>query len=86
MTDAFVRDSVERVVLADVGGTNVRFAVLTGNVLGPIEHMAVRDHARFTDALAFFMARQIEHAEIRSAIFAVAGVVEGERCVLTNNL
>ena len=67
----------EGVVLADVGGTNVRFAVLTGGVLGPIEHMAVRDHQRFTDALAIFMARQTERAAIRSAIFAVAGVVKG---------
>jgi len=85
MTDASVRDSADRVVLADVGGTNVRFAVLTGNVLGPIAHMAVRDNARFNDALAIFMARQAKKPAIRSAIFAVAGVVEGERCALTNN-
>lgn len=85
MNNAPARDSVERVVLADVGGTNVRFAVLTGNVLGPIEHMAVRDHARFTDALAVFMARQTEYGAIRSAILGVAGVVEGDRCALTNN-
>ena len=85
MTNASAHDSVEHIVLADVGGTNVRFAVLTGNVLGPIEHMAVRDHERFTDALAAFMVRQSERAAIRSAIFAVAGVVAGERCALTNN-
>jgi glucokinase len=59
--------------------------VLTGNVLGPIEHMAVRDHASFADALAIFLARQLERASIRHAIFAVAGVVEGDRCTLTNN-
>jgi glucokinase len=85
VTDASVRNPSERVVLADVGGTNVRFAVLTGNELGPIEHMAVRDHARFADALGVFMARQTERTVIRSAVFAVAGVVEGERCALTNN-
>jgi hypothetical protein len=38
----------------------MRFAVLTGGALGPIEHMAVRDHARFIDALAIFMARQTD--------------------------
>src|SRR5271169_1869240 len=69
MTDASVRNA-ERVVLADVGGTNVRFAVLTGNAPGPIEHMAVSDHERFIDALAAFMARQTERAAIRCAIFA----------------
>jgi glucokinase len=79
------RDNAVSVVLADVGGTNVRFAVLTGGALGPIEHMAVRDHARFIDALAIFMARQADRAVIRNAIFAVAGVVTGERCALTNN-
>ena len=85
MTDAFEHDRVGHVVLADIGGTNVRFAVLTGNELGPIEHMAVRDHARFADALAAFLARQTQRAAIRSAIFAAAGVVEGDRCALTNN-
>lgn len=85
MTDAFEHDRVGHVVLADVGGTNVRFALLTGNELGPIEHMAVRDHARFADAFASFLARQTQRAAIRSAVLAVAGVVTGERCALTNN-
>lgn len=85
MSNASALHGDNSVVLADVGGTNVRFAVLTGNVLGPIEHMAVRDHACFTDALAIFMTRQTERAPIRDAIFAVAGVVERERCALTNN-
>lgn len=85
MTDASTRGASERFVLADVGGTNVRFTVQTGNVLGPIAHLAVRDYACFADALGDFMAGQTEPAAIRSAIFAVAGVVEGERCALTNN-
>ena len=85
MTDAPDRASGASVVLADVGGTNVRFALLTGGALGPIAHMAVRDHQRFSDALAAFMARQTERAAIRSAIFAVAGVVAQDRCALTNN-
>jgi glucokinase len=85
MADASDHDGVDGVVLADVGGTNVRFAVLTGGMLGPIEHMAVRDYQKFADALASFMARQTEGAAIRSAIFAVAGVVVGERCALVNN-
>lgn len=86
MTETSDRDDGEAVVLADVGGTNVRFALLTDGVVGAIEHMAVRDHRHFADALANFMARQTEREAIRCAIFAVAGVVEGERCALTNNL
>jgi glucokinase len=85
MTDRSERDNAGGVVLADIGGTNARFALLRGGVLGPIEHMAVRDHARFIDALAIFMAGQTDRAAIRKAIFAVAGVVTGERCALTNN-
>lgn len=85
MTSAPARADAERVVLADVGGTNVRFAVLAGGVLGPIAHMAVGEHAQFADALAAFLSHQLERSSIRRAIFGVAGVVEGGRCALTNN-
>jgi len=73
------------VVLADVGGTNVRFAVLEDGKLGPVAHMAVADYQRFSDALAAFMARRADPRPIRHALFGVAGVVESERCALTNN-
>jgi glucokinase len=75
----------ERVLLADVGGTNARFAVLNGGVLGPIEHMKVAEHQKFADALGAFMARQADHATVSRALFGVAGVVERGRCALTNN-
>jgi len=85
MVDAFDRSGGESVVLADVGGTNVRFALLTDARLGRIEHIAVRDHPHFVDALAAFLARQTASAPIRNAVLGVAGVVAGERCALTNN-
>jgi glucokinase len=72
-------------VLADVGGTNVRFAVLSDGALGPIAHMAVADHREFGDGLAAFMAGRTDRSPIRHALFGVAGVVENERCALTNN-
>ncbi len=75
----------ERILLSDVGGTNVRFAVLADGVIGPIEHFAVARYARFSDALAAYLTRQNDSAAIRGALFAVAGVVDGERCLLTNN-
>jgi glucokinase len=77
---------VDGVVLADVGGTNVRFAVLEDGKLGPVAHMAVADYQRFSDALAAFMARRADPRPIRYALLGVAGVVESERCALTNNL
>jgi glucokinase len=78
-------DPAERVLLADVGGTNARFAVLTDGAVGPIAHMAVADYARFDDALAEFMASRTDRGAIRSAVFGVAGVVEDGRCPLTNS-
>jgi len=78
-------DRSDGVVLADVGGTNVRFAVLRGGTLGPIEHMIVADYGHFADALAAFMTRQGAGNARRRAVFGVAGAVEGERCRLTNN-
>ena len=78
-------DESDAVLLADVGGTNVRFAVLGRAGLGPIAHMAVDDYENFADGLAAFMARQPNSAAIRHAVFGVAGVVEEGRCALTNN-
>jgi glucokinase len=73
------------VILADVGGTNVRFAVLKNAVLSRIEHMAVSDYQNFADALAAYLSHRTDAGVIRRAVFAAAGVVEGERCALTNN-
>jgi glucokinase len=73
----------KRILLGDVGGTNVRFAVLMEGAPGAVAHMAVADYASFDDALAAFLAKQLE--PIGSAVFGVAGVVEGERCALTNS-
>ena len=72
-------------MLADVGGTNVRFAVLDRAGLGPVAHMAVNDYQNFADGLAAFMALQPNNTAIRYALFGVAGVVEDGRCALTNN-
>lgn len=75
----------DAVVLADVGGTNVRFAVLRGGTLGPVKRWAVADFPHFADALEAFLAQQPDRGTIRHALFGAAGVVEGERCPLTNN-
>lgn len=78
-------DESDAILLADVGGTNVRFAVLDRAGLGPVVHMAVNDYQNFTDGLAAFMALRPNNAAIRYALFGVAGVVEDGRCALTNN-
>lgn len=73
------------VILGDIGGTNARFAVLQDGVLGGIEHLKVAEYPHFADALDAFMARRDDRRPIRQALFGIAGVVEHERCALTNN-
>ena len=82
VTEADTRASF---VLADVGGTNVRFAVLAGSEFRGIEHLSVVDFPQFNDALAAFLSRRTDLGPIRYALFGVAGVVEGGRCTLTNS-
>jgi glucokinase len=75
----------DKALLADVGGTNARFAILAGDRLGPVDHVRVADYAQFGDALAGFLSRQMPGEPLCDALLAVAGTVEGDRCVLTNN-
>ena len=47
---------MDRTLLADIGGTNARFALLDRGVIGPIEHAKVSDYPTATDAIAAFLA------------------------------
>jgi glucokinase len=76
--------SPEHVLLADIGATNARFALLTNGTLGPVESLAVADHPHFTDAVKAFISQYGDGASIGGAVLAVAGPVKGERCILTN--
>lgn len=78
-----VDDSTNGILLADVGGTNVRFAVLHGTEVGPVTRLEVADHASLADAMAAYLA--VTAGTVQGAVLAVAGVVTGERCPLTNN-
>jgi glucokinase len=73
-----------RVLLADIGGTNARFAVLDRGDIGPIEHLKVADFSTAADAVAAYLARRGAPAPT-DAVFGVAGPVENNRCVLTNS-
>ena len=77
--------SIRKVLLADIGGTNARFAVLAGGTVGMITHMAVRDYGSFREALGVYLGGLPEVGEIRGAILAAAGVVQNDRCALTNS-
>ena len=77
--------AARKVLLADIGGTNARFALLAGGTVGMITHMAVSDYASFRHALGAYLGGVPEASEIRAAILAASGVVQNDRCALTNN-
>ena len=77
--------SIRKVLLADIGGTNARFAVLAGGTVGMVAHMAVRDYGSFREALGVYLGGLPESGKIRAAILAAAGVVQNGRCALTNS-
>jgi glucokinase len=76
-------DPAAQILLADIGATNARFALLRrGGDIGPVRTLAVADYPQFTAAVAAFLAG--EDASLAGAVLAVAGPVEGERAVMTN--
>jgi glucokinase len=76
--------SPEHVLLGDIGATNVRFALLSNGILGPIEWLTVAEFAQFADAVDAFLVRHCRHVSVPEALFAVAGPVADDRCMLTN--
>jgi glucokinase len=70
-------------LLADIGGTKARFAVLRDSQLGVVETLATRDYANATDAIRDFLGRRRDE-RFDSAVIAGAGPVQDGRCALTN--
>jgi glucokinase len=75
----------ERILLADIGGTNARFACLDGARLGPTASIAVEGHARFDQAVTAFLSRSGTRTTVSGAVLAVAGAVEKNRACITNS-
>lgn len=76
---------IDRVLLADIGGTNARFALLDGGKIGPVEHLKVADHPTVSDAISDFLSRQGAQKTTGAAILDVAGPIENNRVTLTNS-
>jgi glucokinase len=70
-------------LLADIGGTNARFALLDG-ALGPVIHLRVADYATCYDAVTAAIAQLGCAQPPASAVLAFAGPVDAERAVMTN--
>jgi len=72
-------------LLADIGGTNARFALAADEGVPVPVVLPVADHARFEDALETFLATQPEaRAGIGSCAIAAAGPVSDGTIRLTN--
>lgn len=75
--------SDKRILLADVGGTNARFALLGADgSLDAVEVLASADHASLSDAAGVYL-EETGAAPGRAAI-AVASPVLGDRITMTN--
>jgi len=74
----------ERVLLADIGGTNARFALMDRGVIGPIEHLKVVDFPTIADAITSFLSQQAGGPP-SAAVLDVAGTIEANRGMLTNS-
>jgi glucokinase len=75
----------EKILLGDIGGTTVRLAVLTGDAVGPIDHLAVAQYRSLIDAIEDFLGGRDDRNRIGAAVLDVAGPIEGGRCVLVNS-
>jgi glucokinase len=75
----------EKILLGDIGGTTARFAVLTGDILGPVDHLPVSQHRSMAHAVEHYLASQSECGRVGVAILGVAGPIENGRCTLVNS-
>ncbi len=85
MTAASTTQTTGKVLLADIGGTNARFALLADGSVGPVTHMAVSDYRSFGEALSAYLGRLPDAGPVRAAILAVPGAIKNGRCELTNS-
>jgi len=84
----------ERVLLADIGGTNARFALAEPDAPDPlmlesVREFAVADFPSLGDAARHYLdaiaPTPLDDAGIRSGVFAVAGRVDGDEARITNH-
>lgn len=71
-------------LLADIGATNARFALLEGSEIVVSETFAVADHASPVDAARAFLAGRAAGYHPQRALLAAAGPVNDGRIALTN--
>jgi glucokinase len=73
------------VLLADIGGTNARFALSDGVTIRPATNLQVAEHASLPHAIEKFLISSAAKGKIAAACLAVAGAVENNRSFITNS-
>lgn len=73
-----------KALLADIGGTNARFALLEGAVAGPPIVLGTADFPTVEDAVTAALARLAPSGSVEVAVLALAGPVAGATARLTN--
>ena len=82
MTHALYTDGPR--LLADIGGTNARFALEHGpGAIDSVRTLACAAHARFEDAARAYLAAQ--GVAVRHAVIAIANPVNGDLIKMTNH-
>ncbi len=82
MTDALYPDGPR--LLADIGGTNARFALEHGpGAIDGVRTLACVAYARFEDAVRAYLAAQ--GVAVRHAVIAIANPVDGDLIKMTNH-
>jgi glucokinase len=77
---------IVQALLADIGGTNARFALLRDGEIGPVEHVKVADYPTVIDAVTAFLLRLGVARPPGAAIFGIAGLITNNRVTLTNSV
>ncbi|TFW16378.1 glucokinase [Massilia arenosa] len=73
-------------LLADIGGTNARFALETGpGKVEAVDVLACADHATLADAVRAYLAPRAQYGQIRHAAIAIANPVDGDFVRMTNH-
>ncbi|WGD48583.1 glucokinase [Bradyrhizobium sp. CB1650] len=75
----------QTILLADIGGTNARFALSRGDQIGAIDYVKVADFPTVREAISDVLARWSTSEQPKRAVLAVAGPVTNNRCVMTNS-
>lgn len=76
--------SSDSILLGDIGGTNARFAILRGDIIGHAANLKVASYAQATDAIGAYIKGLGDQARIDAAAIAVAGPVKDRAAKLTN--